>query len=67
MRLSLANVDVRVGEQLDLLPAQLRGWVDAIVTNLSADPPELSSMGYVPLPVHPSTATAYRYAVAERR
>jgi hypothetical protein len=28
---------------------------------------ELSSTGYVPLPVRPSTATAYRYAVAERR
>jgi release factor glutamine methyltransferase len=123
-RLRLANVDVHLGDLLDPLPSQLRGRVDAIVTNLPADPPssarpggsrdpkaalvghgsdgmgllralasqsraflrpggrlvvtllgwqwdvlrdELSSIGYVPLPVHPSTATAYRYAVAERR
>jgi release factor glutamine methyltransferase len=124
MRASLANVDVHLGDLLDPLPSRLRGRVDAIVTNLSADPPstarpggsrdpkaalvgqgsdgmgllrvlasqsrsflrpggrlvvtllgwqwdvlrdELSSTGYVPLPVHPSTATAYRYAVSERR
>jgi release factor glutamine methyltransferase len=123
-RLNLANVDVHLGDLLDPLPSQLRGRVDAIVTNLPADPPstvrpggsrdpnaalvghgsdgmgllrvlasqsrvflrpggrlvvtvldwqwdvlkdELSSIGYVPLPVHPSIATAYRYAVAERR
>jgi release factor glutamine methyltransferase len=123
-RSRLANVDVHLGDLLDPLPSQLRGRVDAIVTNLPADPPstarsrgsrdpnaalvghdsdgmgllralasqsraflrpggrlvvtllgwqwdvlrdELSSTGYVPLPVHPSTATAYRYAVAERR
>jgi release factor glutamine methyltransferase len=123
-RLRLANVDVHLGDLLDPLPYRLRGRVDAVVTNLPADPSstarpggsgdpkaalvghgsdgmgllrvlasqsraflrpggrfvvrllgwqwevlrdELSSSGYVPLPVHPSTATAYRYAVAERR
>ncbi len=122
-RLKLANVDVHLGDLLDPLPSQLRGRVDAIVTNLPADPPptarpggsrdpnaalvgrgsegmgllrvlasqsraflrpggrlvvtlldwqwdvlkdELGSIGYVPLPVHPRTATAYRYAVVER-